>query len=283
MDESLLDAVLELLRARLGTDFSGYVRPTIRRRVLNRMLSSRIVDMARYLELLRTVPEEPELLLECLTIKVSRFFRDEAVFALLRRSALPDLTSRAPGKGLLCWSAGCGNGEEAYSLALLLAELQDAEAARRSRVYGSDIDGRALQKARRGRYTRPVLQELPAELLRCYFTPDAQGSCYDLRDRVRSRVRFVQHDLTQTDRAPDGRRFGLICCRNTLIYFQRPVQQRVLRLLYTSLAPGGYLCLGEAEWLSPELEPLFEIVDRRARLFRAREQPGDDTPARGAR
>jgi chemotaxis protein methyltransferase CheR len=101
-------------------------------------------------------------------------------------------------------------------------------------------------------------------------------------ESLRARVRYLHHDLTAARHAPAGLKFGLVCCRNTLIYFRRPVQQRVQRLLYDSLMPGGYLCLGEAEWLSPDMEQEFEVIDPRARLFRARTCSGPCSPLRGA-
>jgi chemotaxis methyl-accepting protein methylase len=261
-----LARILGALRDWRGVDFDGYRTSTVLRRVRNRMISARARSMAEYLDRLVRDPREADALLERLTIKVSRFFRDAASFEALRR-ALPAVCAARGAGGLRVWSAGCGQGEEAYSLAMLLAE-EGAHASRH--VVATDIDPAALAAAARGSYSVEALAEVPAALRERYFVRDpAAGTCRVVPE-IRARVELRAHDLAGSAAAPDGRRFDVVCCRNVLIYFGPPLQLHVERLLVRSLAPGGLLWLGEAEWPLPEIAAQLEVVDRKARLFRAR-------------
>jgi len=259
-----LARILGALRDWRGVDFGGYRTSTVLRRVRNRMISARTRSMPEYLDRLVRDPHEADALLERLTIKVSRFFRDATTFEALR-GALRSLGSG--GRAPEVWSAGCGHGEEAYSLAVLLAS-QGARGARQ--IVATDVDPAALAAAARGSYALAALAEVPAALRERYFVADhAAGTCRVVPG-LRTFLELRAHDLAGSSVAPDGRRFDLVCCRNVLIYLGPRLQLEVERLLVESLAPGGLLCLGEAEWPLPEIAARLEVVDRRARLFRAR-------------
>ncbi len=260
-----LARILGALRDWRGVDFGGYRTSTVLRRVRNRMISARARSMPEYLDRLVRDPCEADALLERLTIKVSRFFRDPATFDALR-AALPALRAGREG-ALRIWSAGCGQGEEAYSLAMLLAPEQPHGARD---VVATDIDPAALAAAARGSYALAALADVPAPLRARWFVVDSAAGTCRVAPGLRARVEFRAHDLAGSTVAPDGRRFDLVCCRNVLIYLGPRLQLQVERLLVESLAPGGLLCLGEAEWPLPEIVARLEIVDRRARLFRAR-------------
>lgn len=264
-----LGRILGALRDWRGIDFDGYRTTTVLRRVRNRMISARARSMPEYLDRLVRDPREADALLERLTIKVSRFFRDASTFEALRR-ALPALRSERGGR-LQVWSAGCGQGEEAYSLAMLL----DAQGAQGSRsVVATDIDPAALAAAARGSYDLSALAEVPAELRERYFVVDAAAGTCRVVPELRGRVELRTHDLAGSTVAPDGRRFDLVCCRNVLIYLGPRLQLAVERLLVESLSPGGLLCLGEAEWPLPEIAARLHVVDRSARLFRVQDAGG---------
>lgn len=265
-----LGRILGALRDWRGVDFEGYRTTTVLRRVRNRMIAARARSMPEYLDRLVRDPREADALLERLTIKVSRFFRDAATFDALRR-ALPALRSDRGEGPLRAWSAGCGQGEEAYSLAMLLGP-QGAQGTRS--VVATDIDPAALAAAARGSYPVAALVEVPVELRERYFVEDpAAGTCRVVPE-LRARVEFRTHDLAGSRVAPDGRRFELVCCRNVLIYLGPRLQLEVERLLVGSLSPGGLLCLGEAEWPLPEIAARLEVVERSARLFRVRDGGG---------
>jgi chemotaxis methyl-accepting protein methylase len=258
---AILDEILSIVRARRGIDFAGYRRGTLERRLANRLLAVREPDGERYLDRLRESEEEVDKLIEALTIKVSRFYRNADVFDALRSTFLPELTARFAPDRLRVWSAGCGRGEEAYTLAML---LDDAGGG----VDATDIDETALAAARAGRYAGDAFAELPPALFRFVRTASDE-SPWSVVPEVQLRVRFERHDLSAAEGPPDGRRYHLVCCRNVLIYFDASLQSRANRVLIDSVVPGGLLCLGEAEWLS-EYGAQLEPVDRKLKVFRRR-------------
>jgi chemotaxis methyl-accepting protein methylase len=257
----VLDEVLAIVRSRRGIDFRGYRRDTIERRLLNRMVAARAASPAEYLHGLRASDGETDRLIATLTVKVSRFFRNAAVFDTLRDVVLPDLRARFPHEALRLWSAGCGEGEEAYSLAMLLADTPGD-------VLGTDIDGSALAAAAAGRYPERTLQELPP-VLAAQCTEPAGSGTVAVRDPVRRRVHFAFHDLVAAEEPPGGRPFHLVCCRNVIIYFDPASQHRAMHRLVDGLRPGGVLCLGEAEW-EGDFAGVLEPLDRHRKLYRRR-------------
>jgi chemotaxis methyl-accepting protein methylase len=263
--EGAVDAVLSIVRERTGVDFARYRRATIERRIANRMISTRTRTIADYLQLLHTAPEETVQLLERLTIKVSRFYRNAVTFDCLRETVLPGLAAARQGEPLRIWSVGCAHGEEPWTLAMLLEEAGIA-----GTVLATDIDELALQRARAALYREEALAELPAALRR--FTAACGPHTVAVPDALRARVRFARHDIT-AGQPLEEEPFDLVCCRNVLIYLQREAQEAAGRVLRGSLVPGGVLCLGEAEWLPPFISPSFDALPNRTRLFRYRPEP----------
>lgn len=264
-ERAALARVLAIVHQRTGADFADYRAGTIARRVSNRMISVGAASVAEYLPLLEASPGEAQRLLERLTIKVSRFYRNRRVFDLLRSRVLPQLAAACGGAPLRVWSAGCGRGEEAWTLAMLLAELDvDGE------VIATDIDRSALAIAHAGRYAASAVAELPAALAARYVHRDAAGADHVVvTDALRARMRFLPHDVL-AGLPPPGPRFQLIACRNLLIYMQPALQQRVLYGIESALAGGGVLVLGEAEWIPAGLTSRLAVIDAPGRLFRSR-------------
>jgi chemotaxis methyl-accepting protein methylase len=256
----IMEDALAILRERRGLDFAEYRRGTLERRLANRMTAARADGADAYLALLRTTEAEVDRLAANLTIKVSRFYRNAGVFDFLRERALPELRGRFPGEALRAWSAGCAGGEEAYTLAAILA----GEAAP---IVATDIDESALALARRGIYRADSFVEIPGELLNREFGETGEPGLLRVGDSLRKGVVFARHDLAAAQEPPVGAPFHLVSCRNVLIYFARPLQQRVLRLLVDSLVPGGLLCLGESEWPG-EAASSLQVVDRSRKIFR---------------
>jgi chemotaxis protein methyltransferase CheR len=257
-----LDAVLAILRERDGLDLSGYRRSTLARRVRNRMISAGVRGASEYVDRLRTDPGETPRLLERLTIKVSRFFRNPAAVAAVSEALAAELARRP--RPLAVWSAGCGRGEEPYTLAMLLAELGQRDGA--PAVLATDIDAAALDAGRRATYAADAVRDVPAPVRERWLAPAGAGALA-VRPELRGRVSFERHDLAR-DAAPRRGGFDLVSCRNTLIYFDTPLQRRALRVLCEAIAPGGLLWLGEAEWPSGDDAARLAPVDRHARLFR---------------
>jgi two-component system CheB/CheR fusion protein len=260
-----LTPLLDRLRERRGIDFSSYKAPTIRRRLRRRMIASGVDSISAYLKYLETHPEEEQRLVADFLIKVTRFFRDPPLFDTLRTSILPDLvaTATAEGRDLRLWSAGCATGEEAYSLAVLLAGfLSDRPDASRVRIFATDLDESALSFARRGVYPASALNGVPDELIARYFVE--RDGAFEAAKQIRNMIVFGSHDLGQRPPFPH---MDLILCRNVLIYFTPDLQRRALDIFAYSLRDGGFLVLGKSETPRP-LEQSFAPVDRRLRIYR---------------
>jgi len=265
-EEATLRTFLEEVRARSGIDFTSYKAPTIGRRLQRRMAATSTGTLADYRAYLQDHPEEYQRLISSFLIKVTEFFRDPELFSYLREQALPPLidAARARGNELRLWSAGCATGEEAYSLAILVAEVLGADLDRFTvRIFATDLDATAIDFARRGVYPASALSTLPEDLIARYFA--RIDGAYEVVKRVRGLVVFGQHDLGQRPAFP---RIDLALCRNVLIYFTPELQRRALQLFAFALRDGGLLALGKAEatgllaeWFAP-VHPDLNIYRR---------------------
>ncbi|HKE51034.1 MAG TPA: CheR family methyltransferase [Actinomycetes bacterium] len=269
MDPGQIDAafegLLDLLRQARGVDFSGYKRRTLERRVRRRLQALGLDTYAEYVDHLELHPEEYTELFDLVLINVTSFFRDPAAWEALRDTAIPELlASSGPNHPIRVWSAGCATGQEAYSLAILLAEAMGFDAFRdRAKIYATDVDEAALQIARTAIYDKRELESLPDGLLDTYFEPASDGR-WSFRRDLRRAVIFGRNDLTQD--APISR-VDLLTSRNTLMYFTADTQEQVLRRFHFALNDGGYLLLGRAEMLLGRAD-ILHPVSLRNRLFR---------------
>ena len=258
------EAVLHYLRDARGFDFTGYKRTSLMRRVRHRMDQLGIDDFVDYLDRLQASADEFNALFNTILINVTTFFRDESAWLSLRDTVIPQLLAqRGPDDPIRIWSAGCASGQEAYSLAMLLADAVGADSFRqRVKIYATDVDDEALAEARQATYDARAVENVPADLLDTYF--DRNGSKYVFSKDLRRAVIFGRNDLVQD--APISR-IDLLTCRNTLMYFNAETQRRVIGRLHFALAPQGILFLGHAEMLLSHSE-LFVPFDLKHRLFR---------------
>jgi two-component system, chemotaxis family, CheB/CheR fusion protein len=264
-----LEAFLEVIRDRFDIDFSTYKTPTIMRRLQRRIIATDSGDLKGYVQYLNKHVEEYQQLVNSFLIKVTDFFRDPELFAFLRANVVPVLIeyAREHGNELRVWSAGCATGEEAYSLAILMAEALGNELERMTvRIFATDVDGDAIAFARRGVYPASALSSLQDDLIARYFSKEDNN--YVIRKRVRAMTVFGQHDLGQ--RAPFPH-IDLVMCRNVLIYFTAELQQRTLKLFAYSLRDGGYLVLGKAE----STGPLAEYFALQHKVHKVYQREGD--------
>ena len=229
-------------------------------------------DYVDYRDLLESSAEEFGYLFNTILINVTGFFRDAETWTYLQRGVMPELLAENDGpREIRVWSAGCATGEEAYSLAIAFSEALGAdEAAKRVKIYGTDVDDDALRDARMGVYTSKHLDSMPPELREKYF--EQTGSQFAFRPDLRRRVIFGRHDITRD--APISR-LDLLLCRNTLMYFNVETQAQVIDRFHFALREGGHLFLGKAEMLLGDGER-FEVVSMRQRMFRRR--PGASVP-----
>jgi two-component system CheB/CheR fusion protein len=264
-DGNALEAFLAQIRGRAGIDFRQYKMPTIRRRLIRLMAAADCNGLSEYLRYLNTHPDAYQRLVSSFLIKVTGFFRDPELYRYLREEILPELikTVRESGSELRLWSAGCATGEEAYSLAILLAELLGEDVEKLPiRIFATDLDTHAIDFARRGVYPKAAFEEMPPDLIAKYF--NGLDGAYQVKKRIRNLTVFGEYDLGQ--RAPFPR-IDLVVCRNVLIYFTKELQQRTLQLFAFSLRQGGYLVLGKAETTSP-LPQYFSPAHPSLKVFR---------------
>ena len=265
--------ILTLLRTRTGRDFAHYKRATILRRIGRRMQVNGVQTLPEYLDCLRTRPGEPAALLQDLLITVTNFFRDAGCFSALEQH-LPDLfKDKGPHDTVRVWTVACATGEEAYSLAMLLAEHARAmDAPPLIQVFATDLDEEAISAAREGIYPEAIEADVSEERLRRFFVKEHRG--YRVRRELRETVLFAVHDVLKD--SPFSR-LDLITCRNLLIYLTRDAQRRVFDIFHFALQPQGKLFLGSSESVE-DGSPLFTVVDKKHRIYNQRATPRAGLP-----
>ncbi|MEW9549896.1 CheR family methyltransferase [Nonomuraea sp. NPDC050783] len=263
-EEREFDDLLLLLKETRGFDFTGYKRNTLIRRIARRLEALKLHTYSEYRDYLELQSDEYGRLFDSLLINVTSFFRDAAAWQRLRETVIPALLEyKDTGQPIRVWSAGCATGEEAYTVAMVLAEELGLDSFReRVKIYGTDLDEKALQAARTGVYTDRSLAEVPLDLRETYFEP-AEGG-FTFRRDLRRQLIFGRNDLTRD--APISR-VDLLLARNTLMYFNTEMQLNIIRRFHFALADPGFLFLGKAEMLLNHSDK-FEPVDLRMRLFR---------------
>jgi two-component system CheB/CheR fusion protein len=255
------EALLEYLHQTRGFDFKSYKRTTLSRRVQKRMAEVGVERYEDYQDYLEVEGDEFAHLFDTVLINVTSFFRDKEAWNYLSTSVLPKIVES--GRQIRVWSAGCASGEEAYTLAMVLAQaLGPRRFVDRVKIYATDIDEGALTVARQGVYDERALAPVPEELVERYFerTP---GGKYQFRSDLRRTIIFGRNDLTRD--APISR-LDLLVCRNTLMYLNAEAQQGVVRRFHFALNPDGFVFLGRAETLLSHGR-LFVPVSVKNRVF----------------
>jgi two-component system, chemotaxis family, CheB/CheR fusion protein len=275
--DPVFDSLLDFLKRSRGFDFTGYKRTSIERRFRRRMDALECASYGDYLDYLEVHPEEYEQLFDTLLINVTEFFRDPPAWEDLRKEVLPALLAAKDDEDpIRVWSAGCATGEEAYTVAMLLAEaLGDEAYGRRVKIYATDVDEGALTTARLALYTRKQLEPVPEELRERYFERADQRLAF--RKDLRRTLIFGRNNLVSD--APISR-IDLLICRNTLMYFTAETQGRIVRHFHFALHDHGVLMLGKSEMMISHRD-LFDAIDVKRRLFRKADRPAP-LPARVA-
>lgn len=261
-----IDLLLEAIYRHYGYDFREYAYASLKRRIHNMMREEKLPSISALQGLILHDRTAMGRFLFQLSVNVTSIFRDPQFFLTFRRQAVPMLRTYP---FVRIWHAGCSTGAEVYSMAILLEEEGLYE---RCRIYATDIDEAVLKEAREGIFPLDGAQQYEANYrasggqksLSDYYT-SAYGSAI-FRSSLKRNVVFSQHNL-----AMDGsfNEFHVILCRNVLIYFARPLQERVHNLLYDSLSPFGVLGLGNKETLrfTPH-ETCYEQLEPGAKLYK---------------
>ena len=263
MTDEDFEALLRHIKEQRAFDFTGYKRASLARRVQRRMETVGATGYEAYLDRLMVNPDEFTQLFNTILINVTAFFRDTDAWDYLRTELLPELLHRREGQPIRVWCAGCASGQEAYSLAMALAELLGVDEFRdRVKIYATDVDEEALAQARQATYSEAELDGVPAEMREKYFEP--AGHRFVFRKEFRRAVIFGRNDLVQD--APISR-IDLLTCRNTLMYFNAETQARILNRMHFALRPDGVLFLGKAEMLLGH-SAYFRPVELKRRFFK---------------
>jgi two-component system CheB/CheR fusion protein len=262
-NEKGFDELLEHLEESRGFDFSAYKRASLGRRVQKRMQAAGIDSYASYTDYLEADPREFTQLFNTILINVTAFFRDKEMWDYIAADIIPRiLHARQGDASIRVWSTGCSSGEEAYSIAILLAEaLGQDQFCDRVKIYATDVDEDALNFGRAAAYKDDAVGGIPQTLLAKYFERINQRWVF--RREFRRSVIFGRHDLILD---PPISRVMLLICRNTLMYFNAEVQQRILERFHFGIAERGYLFLGKAEMLLAR-STAFVPVDLSKRVF----------------
>ncbi len=261
-----VNRIVKLLRSKTAYDFTLYKPGTLERRIERRMGMEGIDagDMARYLDILESAPQECNLLAKDLLINVTRFFRDPKVYDFLSEVIVPDLISGHPvDQPLRIWTAGCSTGEETYSLTILfLEQIAAAGSNLKLQVFASDVDPDAIAGAREGHYPQAIEADVSQARLSRFFSKDEHG--YRVLPELRAAVVFTVQDVLAD---PPFSRLDLVSCRNLLIYLRAEAQDKVISLFHFALREGGVLLLGNSE-TPGHVDGRFEVVSRSARVYR---------------
>lgn len=257
--------ILELVYKVTGHDFTQYKRPTINRRLAKRMLEQGIKSLAEYYKYLSSNHAETRKLCKEFLLHVTKFFRDEESFTLLKNNVIPAILSKkASGETVKTWTIACSTGEEVYSLAMLFDECleQQKEQDLDVKIFATDISQEVIDIASRGLYTDAQVKNISPTRLKKYFIKEAGG--YRIIPLIRKMVVFARHDICKD---PPFSKIDLLSCRNMLIYMNPQLQKVVLQKVHFSILDGGYIFLGASENIGV-LKDVVSEVDRKWKIYK---------------
>lgn len=260
------DLLLQAIYWKYGYDFRNYAKASIRRRIRRRLSRSGLKTISEMQHKLLNDKQFFETLLLDLTINVTDMFRDPSFFKALRETVIPEL-KKLPF--IKIWHAGCSSGEEVYSTAILFKE---EGLDKNILIYATDVNEAVLDKAKKGifaidrmkDYTRNYRKAGGLASFAEYYTARYDHAIMD--SSLKKNIVFSDHNLVTDDVFGE---MDLIICRNVLIYFNTGLQERVFRLFWESLCPGGFLCLGSKETIRfSKYSDDFENVVEGEKIYR---------------
>ena len=263
---ALMHRIFRQLMDHMGVNFSGYKMNTIQRRIARRMAVTKNLDLQDYVDFLEKSPQEVELLYRDILISVTSFFRDKEAFAAMQKVAQAIVKKKTGTGNFRVWIAGCATGEEAYSIAILFMEALGGNASGYNfQIFATDLDSDAIIRARRAIYPESIVAKLDKGIMKRYFVQ--KDNTFQVSKSLREMVVFATQDITKD---PPFSKLDLVVCRNLLIYFNPPLQKRILSMFHYSLNVNGYLFLGKSESVGQQ-DDLFSSVNNRWKIFQRRE------------
>lgn len=270
-DEGVLQSIIDHLKKNTTFDFSNYKRPTLYRRLANRMSTVGINTISDYHDYLKNNDEELGILSKEFLINVTKFFRDVEAFESLRTDAIPAIVAnRKQDEPIKVWVVACSSGEEAYSLAILFLEYFEKAklTSNHLKIFATDIDTEALETASRGIYNETISKDVPPDILLKYFI--REGNKFRVTPELRKHVVFASHDILKD---PPFSSLSLITCRNMFIYISAALQQKILRKFHFALKIDAFLMLGPSENITI-LKDATEEINRKWKLYRCINKAG---------
>lgn len=266
-----LKLILHLLHKETGVDFSYYKMATIKRRILRRMYLYKIESLKAYAKLMTEKSDEINILYQDLLINVTSFFRDTEAHHYLKATLLPRLLkSKEADETLRIWIPACSTGEEAYSMAMTILEIQTGNNTNIPvRIFATDLSAQAIAKARVGEYPGEQLQSVSPKHLQQFYTKSS-GSNYRIAKVVRDMCVFAHHNILSH---PPFSRVDFISCCNLLIYLDKAAQKKALSTFHYALNDGGYLMLGKSE-TTGTCGHLFTQEHNKYKIYSRKKSPG---------
>jgi two-component system, chemotaxis family, CheB/CheR fusion protein len=259
--------LFRILKQATKVDFSEYKPSTLRRRIMRRMALRKIGNLAEYISFVRENPAEVEALYQDILINVTSFFRNPEAFDTLKQVVYPAiLKDRAPGDTVRIWVPGCSTGEEAYSHAISIVEyLSDIRSDVSIQIFGADLSEQAIQRARAGVYKESITADVSSPRLRRFFNKVEEG--YQISKSIRDLVIFARQNVFGD---PPFDKMDMVSCRNLLIYLGPALQRTVIPVFHYALRTNGFLMLGSTEGLIGAGAELFDLVDKKNKIYAKR-------------
>lgn len=269
-----LQNIINFLHVNRGLDFSGYRTAMLNRRIRKRILATNLTNLNEYKNYLEQNNSELDMLIDVLTINVSRFFRDTFSFEYFASTILPKLIiekNNSKDYSVRIWSAGCASGEEPYSIAMLIKEIFKNEKLKlNTTIFATDIDKKVLEFANEGVYSSESIKNIRHSLLDKYFL--TIGKVFKLRSSIKKMVQFSEFDMiNKKSIVPPESIYGdfdIVLCRNLLIYFEPDFQAVIFNKLYQSLNINGVLFLGDAEIPLGKYKNKFTKISKYHKIYR---------------
>lgn len=239
--------IAAILHQAAGIVIAPGKRSMVQSRLAKRLRALGLTDFESYLALVTSDQgaEERRKMVSALTTNVTHFFREAHHFETLRKEVLPPLLQRARARQRVrLWSAGCSSGQEAYSIAMTIADLAGQDLDRLDlKILATDIDGEMVARGTAALYDAASIEGIPEAMRQRFLTPEGGG--YRVTPPLRAMVSF--RELNLHDRWPMKGRFDVIFCRNVVIYFDAPTQEKLWERFESALTPGGWLFVGHSE------------------------------------
>ncbi len=265
-----LNAIFELLLNKTGVDFTHYKLPTIKRRIIHKIKQTNIKNLHEYLLFLQKNKNDIDELYNELLINVTSFFRDTETFDFLKSKLFAKiLKNKSPEDSFRVWVPACSSGEEAYSLAMIIADLQTKNKNKIPvQIFATDLSENVIKSARIGEYSFLDVKDIPTKYLTRFF--EKRGDKYFIIKELREMCVFAPHNIL---RDPPFSRMDFVSCCNLLIYFDSFAQKKVFTTFHFALNDSGYLMLGKAETIGTS-SSYFERINDNFKIYSRKKNTG---------